>query len=149
MAQGHGWAGSSLFGPTHTAGSCHARPGPLPDPACTPGATDSAVTQATIDQTICVRGYTAGVRPPQSVTGPAKQHSLSEYSTSGTAEYDHLIPLDLGGASDTRNLWPQPGSIPNAKDSVENDLRKVVCAHKMPLAVAQQKIATNWQTALN
>ena len=36
----------------------------LPDPVCTPGAADPAVTQDNIDSTICTSGYTATVRPP-------------------------------------------------------------------------------------
>jgi len=30
----------------------------LPDPKCTPGTTDHTVTQANIDSTICISGYT-------------------------------------------------------------------------------------------
>lgn len=44
----------------------------LPDPACTPGATDPRVTQATLATTICSRGYTAIVRPPLNVTEKIK-----------------------------------------------------------------------------
>ena len=40
----------------------------LPDPNCTPGAIDTAVTQDNIDSTICASGYTATVRPANSVT---------------------------------------------------------------------------------
>jgi hypothetical protein len=36
----------------------------LPSRTLTPGATNPAVTQATIHQTICVRGWTASMRPP-------------------------------------------------------------------------------------
>ena len=58
--------------PAPRVGSCHARPvanGTLPDPVCTPGATDPHVTQATLGTTICrAGGYTSTVRPPQSVT---------------------------------------------------------------------------------
>jgi hypothetical protein len=39
---------------------------------------DTAVTQANIQQTVCVRGYTAGVRPPESDTGPAKHQALAD-----------------------------------------------------------------------
>ena len=34
-------------------------------------------------------------------------------------EYDHFVPLELGGATnDRRNLWPEPGATPNPKDAV-------------------------------
>src|SRR5664279_3814140 len=63
-------------------------------------------------------------------------------------EEDHLISLELGGASsDQRNLWPEPGTSPNPKDKVENELHRRVCAGSMPLAEAQQRIATDWTTA--
>src|SRR2546421_8893359 len=52
-------------------GVCQAR-GLLPDPTCTPGATNPAVTQDTIASTICVKGWTATVRPPVSVTTQIK-----------------------------------------------------------------------------
>ena len=40
----------------------------LPDPTRTPGALNPEVTQATIGATICVRGWTQTVRPPQQYT---------------------------------------------------------------------------------
>jgi hypothetical protein len=43
---------------------CHSSGG-RPDPSCTPGAEDPRVAQANIGITICMRGYTATVRPPE------------------------------------------------------------------------------------
>lgn len=130
------------------AGRCHVRAEnglPLPDPACTPGAVDPAVTQSNIHTTICVKGYTATVRPPASDTGRWKVSSAQAYSETGvTGEYDHLVPLELGGANSTSNLWLQPGGIPNPKDTIENTLKVAVCAGKMKLADAQRRIATDW-----
>ncbi len=63
--------------PFPAAGSCHARQaanGVLPDPACTPGAVDPHVTDATLESTVCRRGgYTSTVRPPTSVTNSEKR----------------------------------------------------------------------------
>ena len=127
----------------------------LPDPTCTPGSIDPAVTQATIGQSICRTGYTATVRPPESNTGPAKHESLADYGMQYTPaiEYDHLVPLELGGANAVSNLWPEPNSAGargtrNPKDSVESRLREAVCAHQVTLAAAQQAIAADWTTAL-
>lgn len=130
--------------------TCHAN-GQLPDPVCTPGATDPRVTQANIGQTICVSGYTATVRPPVSVTSTEKAVSQKQYGypTGTQGEYDHLIPLELGGSSDTTNLWFEQGSIPNPKDKVENTLKAEVCAGKITLQDAQSKIAKDWTKALN
>jgi hypothetical protein len=107
-----------------------------------------AVTQATIEQTICVSGWTATVRPPESVTDSEKRASMLAYGDSGPTssyEYDHLIPLELGGAvNDPRNLWPEAGGSPNPKDSVENALRRMVCDGQMRLVRAQQIVARGW-----
>jgi len=52
-----------------TAGRNH---GLLPNPSCTPGAIDPAVTQANIGSTICRAGYIDSVRrPPESQTEAA------------------------------------------------------------------------------
>jgi hypothetical protein len=63
----------------------------------------------------------------------------------GAYEYDHFVPLELGGATnDPRNLWPEPGASPNPKDAVEGRLRRAVCDRQISLAQAQREIATNW-----
>jgi hypothetical protein len=135
-------------------GSCHARGTglfSLPDPSCTPGAIDPAVTQADIAATICHTGYTETVRPPESVTEAEKRASLHAYGDRRPLhyyEYDHLVPLELGGArNDVRNLWPEPGTSPNPKDELEYRLRTRVCDGEMKLAAAQLAIAHNWVAA--
>ena len=75
---------------------------------------------------------------------------MADYGDTGTTssyELDHLVPLELGGANSTSNLWPEPGGSPNAKDGVESRLRAEVCGGKLTLAAAQQEIASNWTTA--
>ena len=133
---------------------CHARGRALfalPDPRCTPGATDPRVTQADIARTICVRGYTRHVRPPERVSEPQKLASMAAYGDRGSPrryEYDHLIPLELGGASDDRrDLWPEPGASPNPKDRLERVLRRAVCRGQLPLMAAQRELARNWVAA--
>lgn len=133
------------------AGTCHALGSGLyerPDPSCTPGALNPAVKQTTIDRTICVPGWTDTVRPPQSVTEQEKLASIAAYGDSaatGDYEYDHLVPLELGGATnDARNLWPEPGASLNPKDTVEETLRQEVCDRRISLARAQREIVSNW-----
>ena len=91
------------------------------------------------------------MRPPESITETEKAASMAAYGDSGPLgayEYDHFVPLELGGAAnDARNLWPEPGASPNPKDAVEDELRQKVCDGQMTLAQAQRAIATNW-TAL-
>lgn len=123
-----------------------------PDPSITPGATNPAVTQATIQSTICVSGWTATVRPPVSFTEPLKIQQIAEYHFADTSvsdyEEDHFISLEIGGApSDPRNLWPEHYATPDGarqKDVVENYLHRQVCAGAMTLAAAQHAITTDW-----
>ena len=130
---------------------CHIR-GVLPDPNCTPGVIDPAVTQDNIQDTICVPGYTKTVRPPVTFTNSLKTQQITEYGYTDTSlhdyEEDHLISLELGGApSDPKNLWPEPGRSPNPKDHIENVCHQKVCDRQISLAKAQDEIATNWPTA--
>lgn len=133
---------------------CHARGHGrfvLPDRGCTPGAVDPRVTQADLRTTICRRGYTRTVRPPESVTYREKRASMAAYGERGPAhayEYDHLIALELGGApNDSRNLWPEPGASPNPKDRLERELHRLVCRGRVSLSAAQRQIARNWVAA--
>lgn len=141
-------------GPKGAERACHYRAaGALPDARCTPGALNHAVTQRTIGRTICVRGWTATVRPSSSATAPMKLVSMREYGFAfGTSpagyEYDHLIPLELGGAPrDAANLWPEPHSTSFGKDGAENHLRALVCAGAMRLAEARRIVRTDWRKA--
>jgi hypothetical protein len=124
--------------------------GQLPDPRCTPGAVDPAVTQGNIRQTICRPGYTKTVRPPASATNRFKfDVAYPAYGdpASEKTELDHLVSLELGGSNDAANLWPETPTTPNPKDKVENALHAAVCHGRVTLAAAQNAIASNWLTA--
>lgn len=120
-----------------------------------PGATNPAVTQATIGTTICVSGWTATVRPSTSFTNALKAAQIKARHLPGAIagyEEDHWIPLELGGApSDPRNLWPEPRRGPHAsaaaKDRAENRLKAAVCAGSLSLVDAQVQITNpeGWQ----
>ena len=131
-------------------GQCHYRDkGQLPDPRCTPGSIDPAVTQANLSSTICRSGYTKTVRPPESQTEHAKWDVVEPaYRVSDLkGELDHLVPLELGGSNDLSNLWVEAGRIPNPKDRTELALRDAVCGGRVTLAAAQNAIASDWLTA--
>jgi len=141
----------AVHNPGHVTGTitgpCRTRADGLrPDPSCTPGAIDPAVTQANIGSTICRAGYTDSVRPPESQTEAFKWHiaerAYGQHDVSG--ELDHLVPLELGGDNDARNLWVEAGAIPNTKDAVEGALNRAVCDRHITLRTAQQEIAKNW-----
>jgi len=155
-------AGAQVVQSQPPADTCHARGSGLysePDPHCTPGALNPAVTQASIGSTICASGWTSTVRPPESITEPEKYASIEAYGDGGSAssyEYDHDVPLELGGAvNDPRNLWPEPdyptpsekGYYLNPKDHLEWALNRLVCDRHMSLSQAQRSIATDWVSA--
>jgi hypothetical protein len=129
----------------------------LPDADRTPGAVNPTVTQADINTTICVSGWTSTVRPPSSYTTELKERQLaSGYAYQGdraTGDYeeDHLISLELGGSPTSElNLWPEPYATTDGarvKDTVENKLHSLVCSGTLSLATAQHAIARNWWTA--
>ena len=143
--------------PQPAPGSCHyltaSNGQPLPDPTCTPGATNPTVTQDTLDTTICRTGYTKSIRPSKEITNAEKRANAAAYGYTGPLsgiEFDHLVPLEAGGdPNDPRNLWVEPGASPNPKDGVESQLHDLVCAGKVPLATAQEAIANDWTTALS
>lgn len=144
-------ASNGVVQPQPAPGTCHAIGTGLysrPDRRCTPGALNPAVTQADIGRTICRAGWTATVRPRESITEAEKRASMLAYGDRRPIwdyEYDHLVPLELGGATNARaNLWPEPGTSPNPKDGVENELNRAVCDHRLSLARAQDEIAANW-----
>jgi hypothetical protein len=109
----------------------------------TPGVVNPDVTQATIDETICVEGWTRSIRPPTSYTNELRQRQMREYGVGGSpSDYqeDHLISLELGGhPTDPRNLWPEPIERARRVDQTENDLNAKVCSGALTLAEAQQR----------
>lgn len=137
----------------------------LPDPKLTPG----VATDATAEQLCKKTFHTADVR---AVTNAQKNEVYRRYGLKPNSGYcakrpyktkargktpgktimqgceiDHLISLELGGANDVNNLWPQPyPEQPGAheKDKLENWLHRQVCAGKISLKDAQHGIATNW-----
>ena len=159
-----GFPGVTSQPPRGTAGAY------LPARSATPGATNPAVTQATIAATICRSGFTASIRPPVSYTDALKVTELAHgYAVGGNQnpaayEEDHLIPLELGGSpTSVLNLWPEPwerssahpsgfapvGTGAQTKDRIEDSLRSRVCDHQLKLQSAQHLIAMNWRAAFD
>ena len=142
---------TQVHDPGHITGTMHVRcylraGGKLPDPRCTPGSFDPAMTRARL----CAPGYrTSTYRPPSSQTSWAKYHVVEPaYGQRNVpGELDHLVPLELGGSNDMTNFWVEAGKIPNPKDAVENHLHAMVCAGKISLRTAQLDIAHDWMTA--
>jgi len=124
----------------------------LPDASLTPGAVDPSVTPHNLQSTVCVKGYTARVRPDKRVTNQLKREQMRQYRYADANpqhyEEDHLIPLNIGGSpTDPKNLWPQPREGEwgaEQKNDLEFVVYKMVCQGELPLALAQQRISRNW-----
>jgi hypothetical protein len=120
-----------------------AAPAVRASPTMTPGALNPDVTQASIHETICVRGWTKTIRPPVEYTNALKRKQMRAYGLTGDLgdfQEDHLISLELGGdPRDPRNLWPEPYPRAAEVDQIENDLNAQVCSGRLSLADAQRK----------
>jgi hypothetical protein len=111
-------------------------------PTLTPGVLNPDVTQATIGQTVCSRGWTRTIRPPSDFTSALKAEQMREWGLPGEpSDYqeDHLISLELGGhPTDRRNLWPEPRPHAEEVDKIENELNRQVCSGEITLAEGQR-----------
>ena len=70
-------------------------------------------------------------------------------------EYDHFVPLELGGAVTThatsgrsRTTGTPHGFYLNPKDKLETAMKHLVCAHRLTLAEAERQMAANWVAAM-
>jgi hypothetical protein len=117
--------------------------GPLPDPGCTPGS-----VRTTDLQLVCTPGASRRARDvsPELKHAVYRSYGIVRHRR-GAYEIDHLVPLELGGANDAANLWPEaaaprPGF--HEKDALENYLHDRVCSGRESLAAAQAAIARDW-----
>jgi hypothetical protein len=124
----------------------------LPNAKLTPGVTTDAVTQQLCSSkfhTRDVRLVTTAMKR-QVFTGygikcsPVMTAKAAGVKACSAFEVDHLISLELGGANDVKNLWPQPIAEARHKDVLENWLHAQVCSGDIALKDAQHRIATNW-----
>lgn len=101
-----------------------------------------AVTQANIAKTICVKGWTATVRPSVSYTSRIKRQMCvaQGVKTCSADILDHIIPIEVGGSPDNaKNFQLQTKADAAVKDQRENQARQDVCTHRVTLAQAQAR----------
>lgn len=125
----------------------------LPDAKITPGVVRPGITASDL----CPVAHTPALRnvPQSEKTAVYKSYGVIPHqgycAVAQGCEVDHLISLELGGANDQSNLWPEPysGTIWNAhvKDKLENKLHALVCSGTVTLTDAQNAIRLNWITA--
>jgi|ERR1700691_1640309 len=138
-----------LHGPVERSQSLSASLGHWeePDLRLTPGATVPVTSRE-----VC--GTTAAKAVPV-VPVSMRRKVFEEYGVTPAQpdayEVDYLITPELGGATDIRNLWPEPyqDTVWNAhvKDQLEDRLHRMVCRGDVDLATAQRDIATDWIAA--
>ncbi|MBI4906030.1 MAG: zf-HC2 domain-containing protein [Acidobacteria bacterium] len=126
-----------------------AKPAPnpaLPNASLTPGA-----TRMMSRQQVCAANIRDDDHVMPAHLAPVVFRSYGIQPKPGDYEVDYLINPALGGADDTRNLWPQPYGetiwTARVKDALEEHLRELVCNGTLDLATAQHDIASNWITA--
>jgi hypothetical protein len=118
-----------------------------PNLRLTPGATVPVT-----ENEVCGTGAEQVVRV---VPASLKQKVFEEYGVTppqpDAYEVDYLITPELGGATDIRNLWPEPyqHTVWNAhvKDQLEDRLHGMVCRGDLDLTTAQHDISTDWIAA--
>lgn len=115
-----------------------------PNKDLTPGAVVPNATK----ELVCKPGYSRSMR--DELTNDEKKAVYRRYDMDYDSEHyqiDHLIPISIGGSNDITNLWPQPierniGFL--GKQQVANYLHNEVCAGRMEISVAQEKIKKDW-----
>jgi hypothetical protein len=118
---------------------------PLPVAAITPGATWDVTAED-----LC-----AGTRHTRTITVAMREQVLNAYGMEHVPadqyELDYLITPELGGATDSRNLWPQAYASPvwnaRVKDELERLLPQLVCSQRLDLQTAQRDMAVDWIAA--
>jgi len=138
-----------LHQPSGRSGPTSASLGRLaePDARLTPGAT-VALTRTQVCED-------SATKPIPVVPASLRHAVFEEYGVTpprpDAYEVDYLITPELGGATDIRNLWPEPyqDTVWNAhvKDQLEDLLHQMVCHGDVDLATAQHDISTDWIAA--
>jgi hypothetical protein len=131
--------------PRTRASGC--RRGALPDRRCSPGAYYSGLTKAVICSST-FRTSTIRNVPQSEKYAVEREYGLPARLYGRTIEIDHIVPLELGGANDIANLFPEPGAGAagyHVKDRLENRLHALVCSGGLTLAAARTGAARNWE----
>jgi hypothetical protein len=123
----------------------------FPDPKLTSGTTDPNVTQATIAKTICIPGYSSGVRNVSSATKKAVFKEYGIDPKSQHFEIDHDISLENGGTNAIENLWPQSYDTKpfnaHTKDKLEDHVHTLICHGEISLEEGQADLSGDWRPA--
>lgn len=111
-------------------------------PSCAPGAV------ATNDLRVLCPKKGSGVttKTRRCNFGPAfRRRMLAAYDVESAGEFDHRIPLQLGGANVVENVWPEPAEEFHQKDAVEDRLHSLVCSGDISLDGARAILLGDWR----
>lgn len=131
------WAAALLLTACATATPAGIEAPEAPIPALTPGV---VLTGSMVE--VCTPGWATAHR--RSLSAAQRAAVLVAYRLpAGTvpAEWDHLIPLELGGGNGPGNIWPQLSATDRRiKDTSENRLHARVCTGQVLLGAAQEEM---------
>ncbi|MDR3561796.1 MAG: hypothetical protein P4N59_10225 [Negativicutes bacterium] len=128
----------------------------LPDRKVTPGAINPKIVADPSGKSIMVNGVEANVcaksfssDPYRTSTEAMNRQVCETYEVKGCpsaekGQFDHLIPLQIGGADAINNLWWQPEPDHTVKTQVEGTLKDLICTGRISLQFAQQCMQHNW-----
>jgi hypothetical protein len=147
LAAAGAWTYNRYLAPDFASVAARIDPVAIPKPQLTPGAIRLVTTNE-----VC---KSQSDEDDSAIPVPVQQKVFQEYGIPNARpadyEVDYLITPELGGATDIRNLWPEPHSATAwnsyVKDDLENRLHQLVCDGQVTLPVAQHDIATNWISA--
>lgn len=118
----------------------------LPRRVFTPGAVASRNTAV-----VCAMPDHAGnsIIPTDTQATVYKEYGDVNPQVQSKYEIDYLVPIFLGGANTTANMWPAALKGTGFFDKIQLDhvLRDLVCHRTLQLATAQKDLERNWYTA--
>ncbi len=117
-----------------------------PRPGLTPGAIATRNTAAVCD----LPDHTGNSTIPAATQAAVFQaYGITNPQVQTKYDIDYLVPLFLGGADKTANMWPAAlkGTGFFEKIQLDHVLRDLVCHRTLPLVTAQQDLERNWYAA--
>lgn len=113
------------------------------DRRCTPGEHFPRVTR----QQVCTSGWATAHRHVLYSDRRAMFASYGiDYAQHARYEFDHLLPLELGGDNSRSNLWPELLSSARVKDNTEDKLHGQLCAGETTLRHVWAVLRAGWRT---
>ena len=112
----------------------HPDPGFTPGMLCSPSDPNFSTYRYPEHIAYCNRNV-----PHEEKLAIAQEYGIST-SDFASYEFDHYIPLAIGGNDNIKNIWPQPLSEAHQKDALEQDLFNKLSAGAMTQAEAVAQI---------